>query len=86
MAGKSFKDKYFIRAIASYNRIIAYNIVLQDIHSTKYVYNLYKIIKMWYTEGRKGLYIKVVVMLTKKPILETTLIYAFFYTLSIEVF
>ena len=41
MADKSFKNKYSIRATASYNYIIAHDIVPQDIHSTKHVYNLY---------------------------------------------
>ena len=46
VVGRSFKDKYSIRATASYNYIIAYDIVPQDIYSTRYVYNLYKIIRM----------------------------------------
>ena len=84
MAGRLFKDKYFIKVTAFYNRIIAHNIVPQDIHSTRHIYNLYKIIKMWYIEGRKGLYIEVVIILTEKPVPETTLIYASLYAFSIK--
>ena len=84
MAGRSFKNKYSIRATTSYDCIMACNIVLQDIHSTKHVYDLYKIIRMWHAKGRKGLYVEVVVILTKKPILETTSTYASPYSLSVE--
>jgi hypothetical protein len=41
MVGRSFEDKYSIRAIASYDRIMARDIVPQDIHSTRHVYDLY---------------------------------------------
>jgi len=84
IVGRSFKDKYSIRATASYNRIIARDIVPQNIYSTRHVYDLYKIIRTWHTEGRKGLRVKVVVILTKKPIPETTLTYASPYALGVE--
>jgi len=41
IVGRSFEDKYSIRAIASYNRIIARDMVPQDIYSTRHVYNLF---------------------------------------------
>ena len=63
---------------------MARDIVLQDIYTIKHVYNLNKIIRMWYINSRKGLCVEVVVILTEKPILETTLIYAFFYSLSVK--
>jgi hypothetical protein len=84
VAGRSFKDKYSIRATASYDRIMARDIVPQDIHSTRHVYNLYQIIRTWHIEGRKGLRVEVVVTLTKKPIPETTLPYASPYALGVE--
>ena len=84
MVGRFFKNKYFIRAIASYNCIIARDIVPQDIYSIRHVYDLYKIIRTQYIKGRKGLRIKVVVILTEKPILKTILIYALSYALSIK--
>jgi len=84
MVGRSFKNKYSIRATASYNRIIARDMVPQDIHSTRHVYNLFQIIRTWHTEGRKGLRVEVIVTLTKKPIPETTLIYASPYALSVK--
>jgi len=63
---------------------VARNIVLQDIHTIKHVYNLNKIIRTWHTDGRKGLRVEVVVTLTKKPIPETTSIYTSPYSLSIK--
>ena len=84
MAGRSFEDKYSIRATASYDRIMARDMVPQDIHSTRHVYDLYKIIRTWHVEGRKGLRVEAVVILTEKPIPETTLTYASPYTLGVE--
>jgi len=84
MVGRSFKDKYSIRATASYNCIIARDMVPQDIYSTRHVYNLFQIIRTWHAEGRKGLRVKVVVILTKKPIPETILIYASPYALGVK--
>jgi len=63
---------------------MARDMVPQDIYSTRHVYDLFQIIRTWYIEGRKGLYIEVVVTLTKKPILETILTYASPYALSVE--
>jgi len=63
---------------------MARDIVPQDIYSTRHVYNLYKIIRTWHAEGRKGLRVKVVVILTKKPIPETILTYASPYALSVK--
>jgi hypothetical protein len=83
-ADRSFEDKYSIRAIASYNRIVARDIVPQDIYTIKHVYNLNKIIRTWYVDSRKGLRVEVVVTLIKKPIPETTSIYASPYSLGVE--
>jgi len=58
--------------------------VPQDIYSTRHIYNLYKIIRTWHVEGRKGLRIEVVVTLTKKPVPETILTYASPYALSVK--
>ncbi len=63
---------------------MARDIVPQDIYTIKHVYDLNEIIRIWHTNGRKGLRVKVVVILTEKPIPETTLIYAFPYSLSVE--
>ena len=63
---------------------MSYNIVPQDIYTIKHVYNLNKIIRTWHTDSKKGLRIEVVVILTKKPIPETTLIYTSPYSLSIK--
>ena len=82
--GRSFKDKYLIRAIASYDYMVARDIVPQDIYTIKHIYDLNKIIRIQYTDGRKGLRVEVVVILTKKPILETTLVYTSPYSLSIK--
>jgi len=84
MAGRSFKDKYSIRATASYNHIIARDIVPQDIYSTRHVYNLFQIIRTWHIEGRKGLRVEVVVTLTEKPIPETISTYASPYALGVK--
>ena len=84
VVGRSFEDKYSIRATASYDRIMARDMVPQDIHSTRHVYDLYQIIRTWHAEGRKGLRIEVVVTLTEKPIPETTSTYASPYTLGVE--
>ncbi len=56
----------------------------QDIYIIKHIYDVNKIIKIWHTDGRKGLYIKVVVILTEKPIPETTLIYTSFYSFGVK--
>jgi len=58
--------------------------VPQDIYTIKHVYDLNKIIRTWYIDSRKGLRVEVVVTLTKKPILETTLAYASPYSLSVK--
>jgi len=84
IAGRSFKDKYSIRETASYNRIMARNMVPQDIYFTRHVYNLFQIIRTWHIEGRKGLHVEVVVTLTKKPIPETILIYTSPYALGVK--
>jgi len=39
---------------------------------------------MWYIDSRKGLRVEVVVILTKKPIPETTLVYASPYFFGVE--
>ena len=63
---------------------MAYNIVLQDIYTIKHIYNFNKIIRMWHADSKKGLYIKVIIILTEKPILETILIYTSLYSLSVK--
>ena len=64
--------------------MVARNIVLQDIYTIKHVYDFNKIIRIWYTDSKKGLYIEVVIILTEKLILKTTLIYASPYSLSVK--
>ena len=64
--------------------MVARDMVPQDIYTIKHVYDLNKIIRTWHVDGRKGLRVEVVVTLTKKPILETTLIYASPYFLGVE--
>jgi len=58
--------------------------VPQDIYTIKHVYDLNKIIRTWYVDGRKGLRVKVVVTLTEKPIPETTSAYASPYSLGVK--
>ena len=65
---RSFEDKYSIRAAASYNCIIARDIVPQDIYTKVHVYKLNEIIRTWYINKKKGLRIEVVVILTKTPL------------------
>ena len=84
IAGKSFEDKYSIKAIASYDRITARDMVPQDIHSNRHIYNLYEILRTWHAEGRKGLRVEVVVTLTEKPVPETALTQDSPYALSAE--
>jgi len=62
-----FEDKYSIRAAASYNYIMARNIVPQDIYTKVHVYELNKIIRTWHTNKKKELRMEVVVILTKTP-------------------
>jgi len=64
---RSFEDKYSIRAAASYNYIMACDIVPQDIYTKVHVYELDEIIRTWHTNKKKGLRIEVVVTLTKTP-------------------
>ena len=63
---------------------MARDIVPQDIYTIKHVYDLNEIIRIWHVNGKKGLCVKVVIILTKKPIPETTLIYTFPYSLNVK--
>jgi len=63
---------------------MARDMVPQDIYTIKHVYNLNEIIRTWHVDSRKGLRVEVVVILTKKPIPETILVYTSPYSLSIE--
>ena len=64
---RSFKDKYSIRAAASYNYIIARDIIPQDIYTKVHICELNNIIRTQHTNKKKGLRIEVVVTLTKTP-------------------
>src|ERR1700722_4161306 len=77
---RSFKDKYSIRAAASYNCIMARDIIPQDIYTKVYVYKLNNIIRTWHINKKKGLRMEVVVILTKTP--PPTLEYTSPYTSS----
>ena len=50
---RSFKDKYSIKAAASYNRIMARDIVPQDIYTKVHVYELNDIIRTQHTNKKK---------------------------------
>ena len=71
---RSFEDKYSIRAAASYDRMMARDIVPQDIYTKVHVYKLDDIIRTWHTNKKKGLRMEVVVTLieTPLPVLEYT--------------
>jgi hypothetical protein len=58
--------------------------VPQDIYTIKHVYDLNEIIRTWHADGKKGLRVEVVVTLTEKPVLETTLTYASPYSLGVK--
>ena len=64
--------------------MVARDIMPQDIYIIKHVYDLNEIIRIWHVDSRKGLCVKVVIILTEKPIPETTLIYTFPYSLSVK--
>ena len=64
---RSFEDKYSIRAAASYDRMIARDIIPQDIYTKVHVYELDEIMRTWHTNKKKGLRMEVVITLTETP-------------------